>query len=383
MRKALFVTNDFPPIVSGISTVFYEFLKRTDREDYIIVAPLVNGAKEFDQNAQLNIRRVWIPTGESGISKLLKTLLGIIYLLFFTLRYRPLIVQCGQILSNGPGGLICKKLYGIPYSVWVYGSETIRFRRYKVLERLMRRILREAKMVVVDSSFTEKEYLDFGVLPDKIVKLTPGVDTDVFIPKKKDEKLIEKHSLKNKTVIMTVGRLDERKGHDMVLETIPGLLADYPEIVYLIVGKGREEERLKEIILKKGLQNSVIFSGYVPENQLPDYYNLCDIFILPNRITEKSALRGDYEGFGIVFLEAGACGKPVIGGRSGGVAESIQDGVTGILVDPHSVEDISRAIRSLLEDSELRRKMGEAGRKRAEEKFDWKVLSNRFIEILT
>jgi len=382
MSKILFITNDFPPIVSGISTVFYEYLKRTDRDRYIVIAPRIMGGKEIDQKTQLNVTRVWIPIGESRISKFIKALLNIFYILFFSLKYKPSAIHCGQILSNGPGGLLSKKLLGIPYIIWVYGSESIRFRRYKVLERLMRRILREAKRVVVDSSFTEKEYLDFGVLPDKIVKLTPGVDTDFFAPKEKDERLIEKYSLKNKTVLMTVGRLDERKGHDMVLEAIQRLLPDYPELVYLIVGKGREEGRLRKTVIEKGLEGHVIFTGYVEDDWLPAYYNLCDIFVLPNRVTEKSTLKGDYEGFGIVFLEASSCGKPVIGGRSGGVRDAVSEGLTGYLVDPLSPEDIVAKIRKLLDDPFFIKRMGEWGRVWVVENFDWKVLSRRFEEIL-
>jgi phosphatidylinositol alpha-1,6-mannosyltransferase len=381
-HRSLLITNDFPPIVSGISTVFYEYLKRIEKNRYLVIAPRVKGTEDIDRKSRINVKRVWIPIGESRPSKFLKTLLNIIYILFFSLRYRPSIIHCGQILSNGYGGFLCRKLFGIPYTVWVYGSETIRFGRYKYLERLMRLILKEVKRIVVDSSFTEKEYLDFGVLQDKIVKLTPGVDTDFFIPMEKNEELIEKYSLKDKTVLLTVGRLDERKGHDMVLEAIAKLIPDYPNILYLIVGKGREEERLKRIVLEKGLKSNVIFTGYVDDDKLPAYYNLCDIFVLPNRITEKSALRGDYEGFGIVFLEAGACEKPVIGGRSGGVTDAVFDGLTGYLVDPLSPEDIAAKIKVLLDNPILRKRMGDEGRDRVVKDFDWRVLIKRFEEII-
>jgi phosphatidylinositol alpha-1,6-mannosyltransferase len=126
----------------------------------------------------------------------------------------------------------------------------------------------------------------------------------------------------------------------------------------------------------------VIFVGYVHDDQLPKYYNLCDIFVLPNRVTVKSALKGDYEGFGIVFLEASACGKPVIGGRSGGVTDAILDGLTGYLVDPLSSEDIASVIKRLIDDHALREKMGDAGRDWVVKNFDWKVLMKRFEEIL-
>jgi phosphatidyl-myo-inositol dimannoside synthase len=382
MKRALLITNDFPPIVSGISTLFYEFLKRTDRDRYLLIAPKIKDAKKIDHKAQLNVRRIWIPAGESKLSKCLKTLLSVFYILFFSLRYRPSMIHCGQVLSNGYGGFLCKKLLGIPYTVWVYGSETIRFGRFSSLERLMKWILNEAKRVVVISSFAENEYLDFSVSPHKLVKLPPGVETDFFTPRQKDEELVKKYSLKDKIVLLTISRLDERKGHDMVLKAIPRLLPDYPDIIYLIVGKGREEERLREIVSENGLEDTVIFAGYVHEDQLPKYYNLCDIFVLPNRISEKSALKGDYEGFGIVFLEASACGKLVIAGQSGGVTDAVLNGVTGYLVDPLSPGDITSMIKRLLDDRVLREKIGNAGRDWVVKNFDWKVLMKRFEEIL-
>ncbi|HIE03839.1 MAG TPA: glycosyltransferase, partial [Candidatus Latescibacteria bacterium] len=122
--------------------------------------------------------------------------------------------------------------------------------------------------------------------------------------------------------------------------------------------------------------------GFVPDEELPAHYNLCDVFVLPNRETEESDyLRGDYEGFGIVFLEAGACAKPVIGGRSGGVEEAVVDGVTGLLADPRSTEEVADGVIQLLEDRELARRLGQEGRRRAQE-FDWGKLSAKVREIL-
>jgi phosphatidylinositol alpha-1,6-mannosyltransferase len=383
MKKTLFITNDFPPIVSGISTVFYEFLKRVDRNNYIVIAPKIKGANNTDQKGNIiNVKRIWIPTGESAVAKIFKTILDLFYILFFSIIYKPSVIHCGQILSNTPGALLCKKILNIPYIVWVYGSETIRFGKYKILKKMMKWILKEAKRVVVISSFTEDEYIKFGVSRDKIVKLTPGVDTKFFIPKDRDKELIKKYFLEDRIVLLTVGRLDERKGHDMVLEAISGLIPYYPNLIYLIVGKGREEERLREIVSKKELKNNVIFVGYVENDRLPDYYNLCDIFILPNRITEKSELKGDYEGFGIVFLEASACGKPVIGGKSGGTFDAIKENITGYLVNPLLPSEIASAIKKLLSDHALREKMGKSGRDWVVKNFDWEILINKFNDIL-
>ena len=279
-------------------------------------------------------------------------------------------------------GFLCKKILRIPYIVWVYGSETIRFGGSEFLSSLMRKVLASAELVVVNSSFTENEYLRFGVDKIKILKITPGVNTELYKPAGKPNYLIDKYNLYGKTVLLTVGRLDERKGHDTVIEALCQLKKECPTIVYLIVGKGREEQRLRTIVDRKGLRDNVIFAGYVTDEELPDYYNLCDIFILPNRETESSALKGDYEGFGTVFLEANACCKPVIGGLSGGVRDAIDEGVTGFLVDPRSVEGIAVVVKNLVLDTDAGKRIGNAGRLRVEQEFDWLILATRLERIL-
>jgi len=136
---------------------------------------------------------------------------------------------------------------------------------------------------------------------------------------------------------------------------------------YLIVGTGEEKQNLERLTRDLGIASLVTFVGYVPEAQLPDYYNVSDLFVMPNR--EES--NGDIEGFGMVFLEAGASAKAVLGGRSGGASEAVLDGVTGLLADPQSVEEITSCLKTLLGNSDLRAKLGEAGRRRAVNEFDW------------
>ena len=122
--------------------------------------------------------------------------------------------------------------------------------------------------------------------------------------------------------------------------------------------------------------------GFIPDDDLPDIYRLCDVFVMPNRTTRGPTLAGDVEGFGISFMEAASCGKPVIAGRSGGAVEAVVDEETGLLVDPEAVEDIARAMERLLSDAELRLRMGQAARLRAETRFDWNLLAGQVEETL-
>lgn len=382
-KISLLITNDFPPIVSGISTVFYQIWKRLPSDRIMILAPKAPGCEEFDRKESFRIIRKRIPIGESGKAKLLKMALNIFYALYYTRKYNIGKLHCGQILSVGPAGLVCKKLFGVKYSVYVYGSETIRFGNSQMISRLMKKVIEEAEELVPNSEFTLLEYKRWGVPREKMVTIVPGVDSVFFHPQDKSQHLIEKYSLRDKQVIMTVGRLDERKGHDMVIRAMTQLTKRFPDVVYMIVGKGREEQRLKSLADNLKLQELVIFTGFVADESLPDYYNLCDIFVLPNRETESNdQLKGDYEGFGVVFLEASACGKPAIAGNSGGSCEAVVDGITGLIVDPRSEDDIAHAIERILEDKSFAGRLGMAGRNRAEKEFDWQHITQITKNIL-
>ncbi len=380
---SLLITNDFPPIVSGISTVFYHVWKRLPSEKIMVLAPKAAGWRAFDKKEPFHVIRKKIPTGESGMAKVFKMAFNMVYALYYAKKYPIRKLHCGQILSAGPAGLVCKKFFGLPYSVYVYGSETIRFGNSRLTSGLMRKVIAEADELVANSECTRREYGRWGVPGGKIAKVVPGVDSDFFHPGEKPRYLIERYNLHGKRVILTVGRLDERKGHDVVIRATARLVRRIPGIVYLIVGKGREEHRLKSLVGSLNLDGHVIFAGFVPDEHLPDYYNLCDVFVLPNRETEAHGqLRGDYEGFGVVFLEAGACGKPAVAGDSGGSNEAVVDGVTGVITDPKSEDAIARAIERILTDNGLAGRMGMAGRQRAVKEFDWRHIAKAMEGLL-
>ena len=176
-------------------------------------------------------------------------------------------------------------------------------------------------------------------------------------------------------MILSAGRLVERKGHDHVLRALGRVKQDFPEVLYLITGSGPAEERLQILAGELGLQAFVRFSGRVSDEDLNGYYNACEFFIMPSREIPEE---GHVEGFGIVYLEANACAKPVLGGRSGGVAEAIEEGKTGLLADPQSIEDIAGQMLFLLSHPEEARKMGAQGLERLRREFSWP----RYAEIV-
>jgi phosphatidylinositol alpha-1,6-mannosyltransferase len=380
VRRSLLIANDFPPVTSGIATVFYQIWKRLSAEETWILAPRLEQSDAVDATLPCRVKRVRLPVGETGSEKAAKTLLTLAWLLWLALFDRPARVHCGQVFSSGTVGWILRALFGIPYIVWVYGSETIRLAGSGLSHRLMQCVLRDADTVVTNSSVTSREFQRFGVPQQKLVRVYPGVDPRIFRPDTRDPAWVERHGLSNRRVILTVARLDQRKGHDVVLRALRRLPDD---VVYLIGGKGREEDRLRRLADECSVEDRVRFLGYVPNEDLPTLYNLCDVFVMPNRVTAGTALAGDIEGFGITFIEAGSCGKPVVGGKFGGSVEAVLAGETGLLVDdPSSDVEVAEAVRRLLDDGELRKKLGRNARLRIEREFDWDRLARQVKTIL-
>jgi len=214
-----------------------------------------------------------------------------------------------------------------------------------------------------------------GVPLRKITILHPGISKNFLINSAKTSNcdIKEELGLKNKKIILTLSRLVERKGIDKTIEAIALVRREIPDVVYVIAGNGPYRHTLEELVKKLRLQDNVVFTGYVCEDKKASYYNAAEIFVMPNRVLEN----GDVEGFGIVFLEANAYRKPVIGGRSGGVIDAIIDGKTGLLVNPTDTKEIASAIIRLLSNEDYATQLGFQGRKRVERDFNWEVIVSR------
>lgn len=377
-RKSLLIPGDFPPVVSGIATYFNEIWRHLPSKNCYILAPKDEGWQSYDAASPLNIIRRRIPTGNTPKAKILKSLLHTFWTLILHFRYKFDILHCGQVLSSGITGWTMKKLFGIPYVIYVYGSETYRFGQKPLLMSGIRSFLKNADKIIPNSRFTMQEFLKIGIQAEKFDVITPGVDATRFTPTPKDPALTEKYGLAGKFVLLTVARLDERKGHDFVIRAIARLSGKHPNIRYLIVGKGREEENLRKMVNDLNVSDKVIFAGFVTDEDLPKYYNLCDLFILLNRqSTANEQLKGDYEGFGIVFLEASACAKPVIAGNFGGIHDAVEDGMSGYIIDGTDLNAIVATIERLMTDESQRLEIGRYGLQRARRYFDWKTISKK------
>jgi phosphatidylinositol alpha-1,6-mannosyltransferase len=163
-----------------------------------------------------------------------------------------------------------------------------------------------------------------------------------------------------------------------VIRALPRVIQKIPTAVYLVAGQGPEEPRLRVLARSLGMQDRVIFVGYVPGDKLVDHYNLADVYIMASREIGKE---GDVEGFGITFLEAGACGLPVVGGRSGGIPDAILNEQTGLLVDPGDQDQIASALVRILADESYASRLGHGGRKRVVETLQWRHMAERCLRM--
>ncbi len=260
----------------------------------------------------------------------------------------------------------------------VHGLEVTR-KMTNLKKRWLKSSLNGSDAVIAVSQFT-RNYLinNFTLDKEKVVFIANGVDPVEFSPSNDSSKLRKRFGLNDEKVILTLARVIERKGHDKVIEALPKVLEKIPNVKYIICGPYEESyyNQLQNQIQTLGLQNVVEFTGYVAADELSKIYNLCDVYIMPNRLIEST---GDSEGFGITFLEANACGKPVIGGASGGVGDAILDGETGFLVNPEDSDEIAEKIILLLEDANLANKLGKQGRLRVEKQYTWDAIAERIL----
>lgn len=269
---------------------------------------------------------------------------------------------------------------GIPYSIHVHGLE-VSSPFYGSLPSWRRADFCHAKTLFANSWGTAR-LIEEKIMPGLPIKVVnPGIKAAPSAGKYTAgiEELRRSLGLPREVVLLSVGRLVPRKGFDLVLQGVAELVAEFPDITYLVAGGGPDEERLRNLSATLGIDSRVRFLGEVDEPTKATFYELCDIFVMPNRI-----LGGiDWEGFGIVFLEAALAEKPVIGGNNGGVADAVEHGVTGFLVDTdNDATETVLALRSLLSDRSLRKRMGRAARERAVEAFTWDAIGAGFLALL-
>jgi phosphatidyl-myo-inositol dimannoside synthase len=370
MRIAL-LTDEFLPHAGGSRFYYYNLFKRisTMGDEVTVLTSKVPGWQEFDNKEQtkcFTIKRNFKSLRDLSYSQLPKIFGPMLISVFFSALHRPDVLHSGDLYPPGVIAIMLKKLFGIPFVAYCHGEDITLTDERRFQPRLRNMIYHSANAIIANGEFAVQNLLRIGIEREKIHKITPGLDVSLFYLDTADTGLRRRYAIDGELVLMTVARLVSRKGHSRVIRALADLTPDVPSFKYVIVGRGPLEAELRALTIERNLQDRVIFAGFVADDQLNHHYNLADVVVMPNTGDD-----GDVEGFGMVFLEANAAGKPVIGGRSGGTAEAILDKETGFLVDPSDDQELRDALYTLLTDGELRRRMGLAGLRRAQTEFSW------------
>lgn len=369
----LLVSDNFPPRTGGSGRWFWEIYRRLPREQVVIAAGEHPRQEEFDRTHDLRVARLPLTQREWGLI----SREGLRDYAAATRRLRRLVqehdvraVHCSRCLPEGVMCLALRWLTGVPYLCYVHGEDVTAAGTSREQRFLARQVLRRAACVIANSHNTERILLDEWNLPTERVRvLHPGVDTERFVPAPRDYAVRGRLGWGERRVVLTVGRLQKRKGHDMLIRALPDLRRAVPDVLYAILGDGEERAALEELVDREGVRQSVQFLGETTDETLLRCYQQCDLFALPNR-----QVGVDIEGFGMVLLEAQACGRPVLAGASGGTAETMRVPQTGVIVPCDGPQQLSRVLTGLLRQPELLDRMGAAGRGWVVERFDWAAL---------
>lgn len=285
------------------------------------------------------------------------------------------LVLIGQILPLGTSAALLSFLKSFRFGVFFHGLDFSLAISTPFKKKLTTFIVSRAKLIICANSEVKRLLIELKPsLENKIELINPGAKVGLVDPLIKEE-LIDKYKLAGKKIVFSLGRLVRRKGFDRVIQSLE--LLDRDDFVYVICGQGEEEKYLRELADESRHKDKIIFLDLLQvrdncnEAEKWAWLSLCDIFIMPSR-----NINGDFEGFGIVYLEANLMSTPVIAGASGGVADAVLDGVNGLLINPEDNKEIAGAIEKLLNNPDLATKLGEQGRKRALEEFNWPKLSS-------
>jgi phosphatidylinositol alpha-1,6-mannosyltransferase len=379
VSKSLVICRVFPPEVGGSGRWFWEIYSRQPAAEVCVAAGLHPASAEFDKNCPFEIDRLpldvpsWglVPSGFGAYAGNFARLLAI------ARRRRARALHAGTILPEGFLAWLVQRRTGLPYLCYVHGEEIPVVAGSRELSWMARRVLRGAHTIVANSENTRRMVVErWSDVREKVVVVTPGVDAARFRPAPPSAAVREKLGWGGRTVVLTAGRLQERKGHDMLIRALPAVRRAVPDVLYAIVGDGDRRPALESLAAELNVQDCVRFYGEMGDDGLIECYQQCDLFALPNR-----EVNGDFEGFGMVLVEAQACGRAVLAGASGGTAETLSPGETGRLVNCDRPETVAETLMAMLADRDNLERMGEAARRWAVERFDWPFLATRAASV--
>jgi phosphatidylinositol alpha-1,6-mannosyltransferase len=375
----LLLTFDFPPMGGGIARVMAELANHYPPGSLVVSTGQWPGSAEVDAGLRNRVDRL------SLSSRRLRTIQG---LLTWSRRasalaqsMNPEFIWCGNFKPAGYPARWVHQRFGTPYGIFLYGTDLLllqhRLRHSALKRRTARAIIGSAAVLVVISRWTRDMALSVlaqlgfreGELDVRVLPL--GTDPNHFRPGLDPSSVRARYGLKEGRWLLTVARLVAHKGIDTVLHVVAALQDEYPDLRYAVVGSGSMLGKLQELARSLGIAERVRFLTNVPDADLPGLYNNAEIYLGVSRPAELMM-----EGFGISLSEASACGIPVIGGASGGIPDAVRDDETGLLVDARQPEPVVHAVRLLLGNQDLARRLGAGGRRAVESFYNWERVTS-------
>jgi N-acetyl-alpha-D-glucosaminyl L-malate synthase BshA len=391
------LTTSFPRFKGdSAGTFIYSLISLLSQKgiDFEVIAPHASGTHFFERWGNIHINRFpyFFPLnyqrlcyGDGLLNNLRNSRLAVaqtpffilvdfIYLLYILRKKRIDLIHAHWSLPQGFLGILAGHLLRVPCVTTLHGSDVFGLRR--PIFRLPNKFaIRHADICTANSRATAQKALRMAACRNLMI-IPMGVDLNHF------KKTTEVGDLRKKLrldgeVILSVGRLIDLKGTDYLIKALPKVLLRFPQTKALIIGSGPQKSYLLNLAKELHIKDSVVFVGQIPHSQMAKYYSLADVFVLPS-ITSKM---GETEGFGVVLLEAMACGLPVIGSDTGGIPDIIKDGETGLLFRQKDSQELANQIIRLLTDEDLRKKMVVNARNLVETQFSWEIVAERFIEV--
>jgi phosphatidylinositol alpha-1,6-mannosyltransferase len=376
-EKIICITNDFGPRAGGIETFVMGLIERLPQGSVTVYTSQQGDTSVYDQNwfDQFGVKvirdksKILLPTPR--VARAVKRLIAKerIEVVFFGAA-APLAVMAKGLRKSG-----AQKIVSLTHGHEVWWAKLWPFKW------AIRFIGNHVDHLTYLGDFTRTEIsrsLSASAV-SAMVKIAPGIDTDHFTPQSSGSELRESLGLANKKVIVCVGRLVHRKGQDSLISSLPQILQHHSDAHLLLIGTGPYQKHLEDLAKKFSVQDSITFIGRIQYADLPRYISVGDIFAMPSR----SRLAGlEVEGLGIVYLEASACGLPVIAGKSGGAPDAVLEGETGITVDGRDPAETARAVNTLFDDPIRAKEMGQRGREWIISNWRWDSWSAKFIELL-
>jgi phosphatidylinositol alpha-1,6-mannosyltransferase len=369
----LCITNDFGPRAGGIETFVIGLIERMPRNSVVVYTSQQGDTYEYDQRWLRDFgvevirdkSKVLLPSPR--VSRAVNSLVRSrgIHNVFFGAA-APL-----ALLAQGLRKAGATRIVALTHGHEVWWAKLWPF------SRAIRRIGNGVDVLTYLGNFTKsaisRSLTDSA--ESSMVRIAPGIDTSHFAPAADAQELKQELDLSEKRVIVSVGRLVHRKGQDTLVEALPEILQEFPDAHLLFVGVGPHLEYIHKRAIQLGVLASVSFVGRVQYSELPRFISVGEIFAMPSR----SRLAGlEVEGLGIVYLEASACGLPVVGGLSGGAPDALLEGETGFAVDGLKPDEVARAVLALLRDPERAVAMGKRGREWIIQEWEWRHWSARF-----